>query len=565
MDINRLKAWTMPLLRPPSPWLLKTMIVCVILACGQGEPVDVEEIIGQRLVYDRMIIDYADIMNDVWESTERNLAAIKNRYHIEILIVTLPSLKNHYTVNEAAAQLFTNWEIGKAHDGRGILLLFVDDEKKVKLEVSYDLEDVFTDAFTGHIQDVQLQPRYVAGQLEIGFIAVMEALEYRAQVKYGGDYTTASIAALDLDYLSQGAGAGRNLEADRRRADRPQPPATTPVNTAYPAGATPQEAWQTMLQSWHDRVNNPNLGVYTPLTRLAYRDFTHQPDASLDKQYATYASKSCTVRQKGRYAVIYFGKKEGWDNAPFLLCRSNAGWQFDIVHQRRFIRMGRAPHWGVEFSEHPHMNLLMDTFHFQGQDIPVENTDRYTIDRDQELATGILSAEARVRNSPDDTDALLYLGRLYATAAMGSKAIPLLKRVLRQRPDSATAMKYLAIAHVDAHYQYDSALALLADYVKTAPDDPFGHSFSGYLLYRKKKYKQAKQAFERTLSIDPENAYAHFYLTYTYAWLYSDASALNPMKKTYRQLFNFHKEKTQSFAALHPLRVAWLNRWLEKQ
>ncbi|WP_419661080.1 putative protein DUF477 [Desulfosarcina variabilis str. Montpellier] len=552
-------------LQPTSRFLNILFLVCLIIACSQSEQADLDDFIKKRPSNDRAIIDKVGLLDDVRESTEHYLEIIKDRYGIEILIVVWPSLENQYTINQAAVELFTNWGIGKATDGRGLLLLLVDDEKAVKLEVSYDIEDVFTDAFTGHVQDVQLQPRYMAGQLEIGLIAVMEDLEYRAQVKYGEDYTPDSVAALDLNYLSQGAGAGRNLEADRHRADRLQPFSTAPANTAYPAGATPQEAWQTMLQSWHDRVIDPTLGVYTPLTRLAYRDFTHQPDAGLDKQYATYASKSYTVRQNGRYAVIYFGKKEGWDNAPFLLCRSNAGWQFDIVHQRRFIRMGRAPHWGVEFSEHPHMNLLMDTFHFQGQDIPVKDADRYTIDRDQELATRILSTEARVRNSPDDTDALLELGRLYATAAMGSKAIPLLKRVLRQRPDSTAAMKYLAIAHVDAHYQYDSALALLADYVKTAPDDPFGHSFSGYLLYRKKKYKQAKQAFERTLSIDPENAYAHFYLTYTYAWLYSDASALNPMKKTYRQRFNLHKEKTQSFAALHPLRVAWLNRWLEKQ
>jgi tetratricopeptide (TPR) repeat protein len=543
--------------------LLRIFLAYMILGCSQGEPVDLNKIIDKRPASAGAMVDHVGLLADVRESTARTLATIKNRYGIEILIVALPSLKNRYTVNEAAAELFTNWEIGKANEGRGILLLFVDDEKKVKLEVSYDLEDVFTDAFTGHIQDVQLQPRYAADQLEIGFIAVMEALEYRAQVKYGGDYTPASIAAIDLDYLSQGAGAGRNLETYQRRADSLQPPSTAPVNTAYPAGATPTEAWQTMLHSWRDRVNDPNLGVYTPLTRLAFRDFTHRPDASLEKDYTTYASKSYTVRQEGDVAAIYFGKKEGWNNAPFLLCRTVEGWQFDIVHQRRFIRMGKAPHWGVEFSEHPHMRLLMDTFFLQGQDIPVEDDDLYTIARDQELADRILFAEALVKNSPDDTDALLELGRLYAITAMGSKAIPLLKRVLRQSPDSAAVMKYLAIAHVDAHYQYNSALALLADYVKKAPQDPFGHNFSGYLFYRKKDYKQAKQAFENTLSIDPDNAYAHFYLTYTYAGLYSDASALNPMKKSYRQRFNRHKEKMRSFAATHPLRVAYLNRWLE--
>ena len=556
----------MPIPLPPTHRLLSILFLgWLLISCGQNDQPGLDDFLEQRPANDSVVVDQVGLLQDVRESTERYLMTIKGRYGIEILIVALPSLENHYTINEAAAHLFTNWKIGKGNDGRGMLLLFVDDEKKVKLEMSYDLEDVFTDAFTGHIQDVQLQPRYTSGQLEIGFISVMEELESRAQVKYKDDYTKASIAALDLDYLSQGAGAGKNLKTYRNRSENLPPPSIEPFNTAYPAGARPADAWQTLLQSWRDRVKDPALGVYTPLTRLAYRDFTHRPDASLNKQYATYASKNYTVRQEGNAAVIDFGKKEGWANAPFLFCRTGEGWQFDIVHQRRFIRMGKAPHWGVEFSEHPHMNLLMDTFHFRGQDIPVEGDDRYTIDRDRELADRILACEARIDHAPDDTDAMLALGRLYTISAMGSKAIPLLKRVLRQSPDSLSAMKYLAIAHVDAHYQYDSALALLADYIKGAGNDPFGHNFSGYIHYCKKAYPKAAQAFERTLAIDPDNAYAHFYLTYTYAWLYSDASALNPMKKNYRERFNRHREKTRSFATTHPLRVLWLNRWLEKQ
>jgi hypothetical protein len=544
---------------------LRLLLACLILACGQGEHANLDRIIGKRPANHTAIVDDVGLLNDVRESTVHYLETIKDRYGIEILIVALPSLENHYTINEAAAELFTNWEIGKANNGRGILLLFVDDKKKVKLEVSYDLEDVFTDAFTGHIQDVQLQPRYTAGQLEIGMIAVMEALESRAQVKFGGNYTPASIAAIDLDFLSQGAGAGQWLKTVRQRhASRPAVSNRT-VNTAYPAGETPAEAWQTLLRSWKDRVKDPFLEVYTPVTRLAYRDFINRPDSSLEKQYATYRSKRYTLLQDGDFAVIYFGKKTGWDNAPFLLCRTAEGWQFDIVHQRRFIRMGKAPDWGVEFSEHPHMSLLMDAFHFRGQDIPVGEEDRYTINRDAELASSILVDEKRIAQEPDDPDALLELGRLYTITAMSSKAIPLLNRVLKGSPDSLTALKYLAIAHVDAHYQYETAQHCLDAYLSRVPDDPIAHNFSGYLYYCRKKYPAAAQAFERTLAIDPDNCYAHFYLTYIYARRYADASALNPDKKSYRQRFNLHKEKTRSFAATHPVRVSWLNRWLDNK
>jgi tetratricopeptide (TPR) repeat protein len=549
---------------PMQSRLMRIFLVGLLLGCTDGKKVDPKRIIKQRPSTDATLFDYVGLMADVKESTHRYLEAIRNRYGIEILIVALPSLENDTSINEAAAALFTNWKVGKKYHGRGILLLLVDDAKKVKLEVGYELEDVFTDAFTGYIQDMHLQPRYTANQLDIGFIAVMEAFESRAQIKSLGNYTSESIADLDADYLSQGAGAARNLDTYPRRSAPQQPTFNGEVNTAYPAGKTPVEAWQTLLRRWQDKIKDPHLGVYTPVTRLTYRDFMNMPDSRLEKEYHTYAAKNYTVLQDGDYAVIFFGKKTGWDNSPFLLCRTREGWQFDIVHQRRFIRMGKAPHWGVEFSEHPHMQLLLEAFHFRGQDIPIQADDRYTIDRDTQIAKRILEYEHRIKNEPDSADALLALGRLYTITSMNQKGIPLLKKALESNPADPRPLKYLAIAHVDAYYQYDTAQTHLAAYIKAVPDDPFGHNFSGYIHYRKKDYQAAAKAFERALSLDADNCYAHFYLSYTYAWLYANASKLDPGRATYKQRFNDHKEKTRSFASAHPIRVLWLNRWLDK-
>jgi tetratricopeptide (TPR) repeat protein len=457
-------------------------------------------------------------------------------------------------------RLFSNWQTGKAHDGRGVLLLFVDDEKKVKIEVGKALEDVFTDAFTGYIQDGQLQPRYTAGQLDVGFIAVMEELEARARIKFGGDYTRQRIAEMDAECLSQGAGAKRNLETYTAY----QPRFADGVNTAFPAGETPEAAWQTMLKRLRDRVRDPFLGVYTPVTRLAYRDHVNMPGDRMAREYDTYASKPYEIRQADDVAVIYFGKTPGWDNAPFLLCRTGEGWQFDIVHQRRFIRMGRAPDWGVEFSEHPHMELLMDTNQFQGQDIPLDEADTYTIDRDTEIADEILVYEALVKREPENAEALLALGRLYTITSMNQKGIPILKKAAQLAPSDPRPLKYLAIAHVDAYYQYDAAQKHLVLYTDKAPDDPFGHNFTGYIHYRKKEYEKAVEAFQKAVSLDPESAYAHFYLTRSYAWLYSNAPKADPRRHLNQRLFTHHREKMRSFESTHPVRVLWLNRWLEK-
>ncbi len=332
------------------------------------------------------IFDYAHILDDIRSSTGKYLALIKNDYAIEALIVTLPSLPPSHTIESLAAEMFSNWQIGTTTDGRGLLLLLSDKEKLIKIEVSYELEDVFTDIFCGYIEDKQLKAYFLSNQVDIGLVAVMEEIEQRAQVKHQADYTVAQIDELDAELLSGGAGAKRQL-TDYQEEE---------ISTAgqnYPAGHTPDEAWHTLIRSWQDKVRDPNLGVYTRITRLAYRDFKNLPDSRYEEDVNTYKNKPYEVIQNDTYAVIFFGKKKGWDNAPFLFCRTAAGWQFDIVHQRKYVRMGRNPHWGIERADYPYVDLLAKCPYWMNQDIPREGDDIYRIENDYRLADEIMGLE----------------------------------------------------------------------------------------------------------------------------------------------------------------------------
>ncbi len=541
---------------------MKRMILAfamiLVVSCGGRPGADLSTVMRARPDQMRLVFDYAGVMTDVTETTTRYLRNIRERYGIEILVAALPSLEGRYTVNEAAVAMFSNWGVGRAFGGRGILLLLVDDEKQVRLEIGFELEDVFTDLFSGHSQEKQLRPHYSAGHLDTGLIALLEELEARARVKFSGEYDRAAIADMDARYLSQGGGAKYQLDAHASKAVF-----SRAVNTDYPAGDTPREAWKTLIRKWRDRQRDPWLGILTPTARLAYRDYTGMPDSSFDENVRKYAEKEFTVLRDGDHAVIYFGKKAGWDNSPFLLCQTTEGWQFDLVHQRRYIRMGTAPDWGVEFSEHPYMGMLMDCFGFSGQDIPLTGEDRYTTDRDTERAEAILAREAQRAADPDNFEPVMALGRLYALTAMGRKAIPLLKAAKRLKPEDPRPDKYLAVAHVDAHYQYDAALKSIEAYIEKRPEDLFGRNFRGFILYRKGRDADAAQAFEAALSLEPDNCYAHYYLAYVYARRYNDASSLDPRRNGFLKRHREHVAKTRSFRDTHPLRVEKLERWLK--
>lgn len=224
--------------------------------------------------------------------------------------------------------------------------------------------------------------------------------------------------------------------------------------------------------------------------------------------------------------------------------------------------MGSASDWGVEFFEHPHMGLLMDSFSFGGQDIPLAGDDLYTIDRDAELAEALLKQEVLQKATPDAFDPALALGRLYTLTAMSRKAISMLKTAQRLDPEDPRPYKYLAVANVDAYYQYDAALEALDAYIEKMPGDIFGHNFKGYILYRKGEDAHAADALETALSLESDNCYAHYYLAYVYARRYDDASRLDPRRNTFLERHQSHVAETRSFRDNHPLRVEKLNRWL---
>jgi len=502
------------------------------------------------------IFDTAHILDDIKSSTAKHLALIQEDYAIETMIVTLPSLPPSHTIESLAAELFSNWQIGGSTGGRGLLLLLSDKEKLIKIEVSYELEDVFTDIFCGYIEDKQLKAYFLSDQVDIGLVAVMEEIEKRSRIRHQQDYTAAQIDRLDTELLSGGAGAKRQLSDYREEKVLAQ-------GQFYPAGPTPDKAWQTLIRSWENKVRDPNLGVYTEVTRLAYRDFKNLPDSRYEEDVATYKTKPYEVIQNDAYAVIFFGKKKGWDNAPFLFCRTAAGWQFDIVHQRKYIRMGRNPRWGIERADYPYVDLLAKCPYWMNQDIPREGEDIYRIDDDHFLAGEIQRLEEVYANQPGYCATVRRLGQLYAITSLSpKKRISLLKKAKVLNPDSPEPYKYLGIVHLDAFYQFESAIKEMEVYVRRRPEDVFGHNYLGYLYYSEKRYKSALKELNQAIALRADNCYAYCKLSRTYAGLFLDSSKLDPRRIGYRRNAVEMFEKASATESVDPRRIKWLQRYL---
>lgn len=286
-----------------------------------------------------LLFDQAEILGEIEESVERTLYHLRNDYGVEVVLATVNSTGGSETLREMTARLFTDWDVGRNYQGQGLLLLLDDDEKEARIEVGLALEGIFTDLFTGYIENKQLKPYYLSGQLEIGLIAILEEIEARANLMALGNASSESINGRDLKFLSAGGGADVDLK---------EYVIDTVISKSgnYPAGETPEQAWQILLQSWRDKNRDPDVGIYTPATRLIYRSYTNQPAQRFEDDVRTWGDKPYEIINDDNYAVIFFGNIKGWENAPFLFCRTREGWQFDMVHQRKIVRMGRAPRWG---------------------------------------------------------------------------------------------------------------------------------------------------------------------------------------------------------------------------
>ncbi|MDY6790101.1 MAG: TPM domain-containing protein [Thermodesulfobacteriota bacterium] len=505
------------------------------------------------------LFDYANILQDVEEYSNNYLKTINDRYKIETLMVSIPSLNHLRTVGEAAVEILNNWKIGKDDNGRGILLLLADKEKQVKLEVSYELEDVFTDIFCGYVEDKQLGPYFLAGQLGTGLLAVMEEIENRAQIKHQGKYNVHSISRLDGILLSGGAGATQKLLEFNKET-------VQTGNAFFPAGKTPAQAWETLLNSWRMKSRNPNLEIYTHVTRLAYRDFQNLPDSRYEEDVKTYGKKPYEVIGNNHYAVIFFGNKTGWENAPFLFCRTSEGWQFDIVHQRKYIRMGPNPKWGIERTNHPYIDLLAKCPYWMGQDIPLEKQDKYRTIDDKQIAGQIKRLEKKYQTNPADIGLLIELGRLYTITSMGLKSIPILKKAKQFNPDHPLPYKYLAIRYVDSTYQYRKAIQEMKAYVKLKPDDVFGRNFLGYVYFCLKKYHPAITEFNKAVELKKDNCYAFCKLSRCYGLLHLNKSrSVMPISThSNKQLTIEMQQKAQQTVTPDARRITWLKSWLRK-
>jgi uncharacterized protein len=114
------------------------------------------------------VVDAAGILSgSVREELTQMLARQQASTGQQLVVVTLKSLQG-FTIEEFGYQLGRHWGIGQKGQNNGVLLIVAPNERKVRIEVGYGLEDRLTDAASRTIIDQQILPRFRQGDFSAG-------------------------------------------------------------------------------------------------------------------------------------------------------------------------------------------------------------------------------------------------------------------------------------------------------------------------------------------------------------------------------------------------------------
>jgi uncharacterized protein len=98
------------------------------------------------------VSDFAGVLSPSTKYSLENICGqVDRQAHAQIAVVTIKTLDDDEPIDDFAVKLEEKWKVGKKGTDRGVLVLFVMNPKKYRIEVGYGLEGILNDAKVGDI------------------------------------------------------------------------------------------------------------------------------------------------------------------------------------------------------------------------------------------------------------------------------------------------------------------------------------------------------------------------------------------------------------------------------
>ena len=126
--------------------------------------------------------DFARVIDAASESEmETTIRELQEKSGDVLVVATVETIEPFGTVKEYAVKLFENHGRGIGQKGKdnGVLILLAMKERRVEVEVGYDLEQWITDGFAGQVSREDMAPPFREGRFGEGLLAGTNRLATR--------------------------------------------------------------------------------------------------------------------------------------------------------------------------------------------------------------------------------------------------------------------------------------------------------------------------------------------------------------------------------------------------
>ena len=104
------------------------------------------------------VSDYSHVLSEEnIHLLNKSLSALNQNYGPQVAIALFNTLDKE-DIKDVSNTLFRNWKIGSKEKNDGILLLIDVQERKIRIEVGYGLEEIIPDVTANHIIHNKISP-----------------------------------------------------------------------------------------------------------------------------------------------------------------------------------------------------------------------------------------------------------------------------------------------------------------------------------------------------------------------------------------------------------------------
>ena len=156
-------------------YVIRTLVLACCLVAGAGETFaqpPTPQLTGA-------VNDFANIIDPASKAElERRINALMSGTGDVVAIVTVPNIEGFADIDEFKVKMFENSGrgIGKKGKDNGLLIAVAAAERKIGVEVGYDLEGFVTDGFAGQIIRERIAPHFRDGRYGQGLVSGATAI-----------------------------------------------------------------------------------------------------------------------------------------------------------------------------------------------------------------------------------------------------------------------------------------------------------------------------------------------------------------------------------------------------